>query len=441
MRRKFMSFVARIKDITGTSINLGYHYTQPLLFAYVINLIMVLIFTLNSFDLLFYPYPDDISHIVRGFLMLQIFFLTGSVISLILFRLHHYFIARLIIFSLMLMLGFSTVILLSNRTDLDLVFLVIIPPLSYFITGNNEKWTRAIFIALSLIVIGGIILYTSYQEPLLKFDEGFYDNLRGSTTGTMLFIGFVVAMIQRYAENRRIDLLEAKNEIERAKSNLARYFSPKIAKHLEGGEGGFFEPRRQNIALLFTDIKGFTTISETLPAEKVMLMLRSFHQLAEPIIFENSGNIENYIGDAVFVSFGVPEQGEFDCTNAITTAKGLIDVIGNWNEKNSEQYGLTLSIGIGIHYGAAVIGDIGSERTAAFTAIGDSVNVASRLEGLTRNHDCAIVASHSLIEQYCKEQKHSDFEMSHAHEVAGFKPVKEEQLVKGRSGSIKIWIC
>ena len=199
------------------------------------------------------------------------------------------------------------------------------------------------------------------------------------------------------ADRRLREAQAAERRADRARTNLARYFSPRLVELLATKDQPLGPVRRQVLAVLFADIAGFTRLAETLPPEKVVELLREIHAWMERVIFAHEGSIEGYIGDAVLAIFGVPEPGERDAIRALSCAYELQITARRWNRERMLRNLPDIRIGIGLHYGSAVLGDIGTERYLQFTVIGDTVNAASRLQQATRTLDCDLVVSQDLV--------------------------------------------
>ncbi len=184
---------------------------------------------------------------------------------------------------------------------------------------------------------------------------------------------------------------------ERARGNLARYFSPKVVDTLAERDEPLGRVRRQAVGVLFADLVGFTTMAEEMTPEEVMALLRDFHGRMEEEVFRHGGCLEKFIGDALLATFGVPDTGRRDATDALACARGMLAALAAWNLER-EAAGLpALQIGLGLHYGPVVAGDIGSRRSMAFATVGDTTNVTSRLQTLTRELRVRIVASGALV--------------------------------------------
>lgn len=184
---------------------------------------------------------------------------------------------------------------------------------------------------------------------------------------------------------------------ERARGNLARYFSPKVVDTLAERDEPLGRVRRQAVGVLFADLVGFTTMAEEMTPEEVMALLRDFHGRMEEEVFRYGGCLEKFIGDALLATFGVPDPGRRDATDALACARGMRAALAAWNRER-QGAGLTpLEMGLGLHYGPVVAGDIGSRRSMAFATVGDTTNVTSRLQALTRELRVGIVASGALV--------------------------------------------
>jgi len=239
----------------------------------------------------------------------------------------------------------------------------------------------------------------------------------------------------RVETNRRLQEAQAaERAAARARTNLARYFSPKLVETLAAKDRPLGPVRRQNLAVLFADIVGFTRLSETLEPEQVMELLREIHNWTEQAIFKWGGSIEGYIGDTVLAIFGFPEAGDRDATNALSCAYELLTAAQHWNQERTEKGLLPIHIGIGLHYGPVVLGDVGTEEYVEFTVIGDTVNTASRLQQATRTLDCDLVVGQDLVNTIKAENQH----------IATVSLLERLQhygdfTIRGRSQAVEVW--
>jgi adenylate cyclase len=214
---------------------------------------------------------------------------------------------------------------------------------------------------------------------------------------------------------------------ERARANLARYFSPNVVDLLADSDEPLGPVRRQTVGVLFVDIVGFTRMAEAMTPEAVVGMLREFHERMAGQIFACGGTVEKYIGDEIFAVFGLPDVSPHDALNALRCAALMLTELEAWNAARAARGELPLDIGIGLNYGPAVMGDVGSEHSLSFTVIGDTVNVASRLQGLTRELKTPLVVADAVLQQIGGGQLPVALQDQGEHEL------------RGRSGTIRIW--
>jgi adenylate cyclase len=230
---------------------------------------------------------------------------------------------------------------------------------------------------------------------------------------------------------REVD--EQRKAAERARGNLARYFSPHFAAMLAERDEPLGAVRRQNVAVLFVDIVGFTRMAEAMTPEAVVTMLRQFHDRMTAQIFACGGSVEKYIGDEIFAVFGVPEPTSDDAANALACGRAMLIALAEWNRGREAAGEPGLAIGIGLNYGPAVLGDVGSEQSLSFTVIGDTVNTASRLQGLTRSLQTPLVAADAVIKAIDGAVNGA------AAAILALLEDRGEQEVRGRTNAVRIW--
>jgi adenylate cyclase len=233
------------------------------------------------------------------------------------------------------------------------------------------------------------------------------------------------------AKLREIERLHA--AAERARSNLSRYFSPNIVEMLAAQDEPLGAVRRQTVAVLFIDIVGFTRMAEGMPPEAVVTMLRQFHERMTAQIFACGGTVEKYIGDEILAVFGVPTASDHDAANALVCADRMLEALDRWNVERVRDGETALAIGIGLNHGPAVLGDVGSEHSMSFTVIGDTVNTASRLQGLTRTLKTALVVGGPLVEAVRAGTSET------AAALAGELLDQGEQQLRGRAAPVRVW--
>jgi len=184
---------------------------------------------------------------------------------------------------------------------------------------------------------------------------------------------------------------------QRLMSTLCRYVTRQVAEQiLKDRDKLKLGGNRSTVAVLFSDIRNFTTISERSSAEEVVSLLNNyFSRMLEPIFFYE-GTLDKFIGDAIMAVFGAPVTREDDAERAVRAALEMRRALKKYNIERQEQGLPPIDNGIGITKGEAISGNIGSEQRMDYTVIGDTVNVASRLEGLTKNYDYKILVNEEV---------------------------------------------
>jgi adenylate cyclase len=195
--------------------------------------------------------------------------------------------------------------------------------------------------------------------------------------------------------SRRLVHRQVAAEAER--TALSRYFSPNIVRELSTNSRALDRPAVQRAAVLFADMVGFTAISERLAPEALVGLLREFHGRLARVTFAHDGTIDKYIGDAIMVHFGTPRPKQDDPARALACAAAMLTEIGRWNVERAKAGEALIGLGIGVHYGELLVGNIGDARRLEYTVLGDTVNVASRLERLTREIGASLVVSDDLV--------------------------------------------
>ncbi|MEE8143565.1 MAG: adenylate/guanylate cyclase domain-containing protein, partial [Planctomycetota bacterium] len=165
---------------------------------------------------------------------------------------------------------------------------------------------------------------------------------------------------------------------------LERHFPEHLVEQILEGDLHRPEPKRQRMTVLFSDVRGFTALSEDLPPEEIVELLNEWFTEATRSVQRHGGIIDKFIGDAVMALFGVPEFQEQAAANAVRSAVEMREALQAMNLRQRALGGKELHVGIGIATGEAVLGFIGSHLHQSFTAIGDPVNTAARLETATK---------------------------------------------------------
>lgn len=246
-----------------------------------------------------------------------------------------------------------------------------------------------------------------------------------------IVVFLIVAVTLAVAVRRSNALLVSHAGIERERTNLARYFSPNVVEQLSKNDEPLKQVRTENVAVLFADIVGFTAYADGRSPAEVIGTLRRFHERMEREVFRHEGTLDKYLGDGLMATFGTPFPGASDAGNALRCAQTMLGTIDDLNRERRHRGEPPIRISIGLHYGQVVLGDIGLNRLE-FAVIGTTVNAASRLESLTREFGCAIIASDDLVQRARAETSSSDADFTHL--VA-----QPPQAIRGLEQPLGIW--
>lgn len=230
--------------------------------------------------------------------------------------------------------------------------------------------------------------------------------------------------------SRRKQLESQLAAVQLQRAQLARHFSPNMVEELIRAGDATGLAREQSIAVLFADIYGYTELVAAMPGEKIIELLRDFRKLVETAVFAQNGTIDKYIGDGLMATFGTPYVGRTDATNAIIAAQHMARALRQWNCRRAAAGEPCIQIGIGLNYGPATLGNIGTEQRLEFAVVGDTVNMASRIENMSRVVQRAIVASDDLIGRAIQE--------SGATILADFTDLGEH-CIRGKRKPIRLW--
>jgi adenylate cyclase len=229
--------------------------------------------------------------------------------------------------------------------------------------------------------------------------RGFLDPNRVSMTiwyNQLVFLALITVILTLTVwRSRQLVRRQVAAEAERAA--LSRYFSPNIVRELSTNAAALDRPTTQSVAVLFADMVGFTAISERLAPDALVSLLREFHGRLARIAFAHGGTVDKYIGDAIMVHFGTPRPTSDDPAQALACAAAMIADMQRWSLERTRTGEVPIRIGVGVHYGEVLVGNIGDTRRLEYTVLGDTVNVASRLERLTRHTGSSLMISDDLV--------------------------------------------
>ncbi|MGQ4648679.1 GAF domain-containing protein [Lyngbya aestuarii] len=179
----------------------------------------------------------------------------------------------------------------------------------------------------------------------------------------------------------------------RLKSTMYRYMTQELAEQLLTSGNAKLGGDRKEVSLLFSDIRRYTNLVEGMAPEDVVIMLNEYFNAMVETVFSQKGTLDKYMGDAIMAVFGSPVPQKDHACRAVRTALEMRSSLVEFNARRLKEHKKAIRIGIGVHSGTAISGNIGHSRRMEFTVIGDDVNVGSRIEGTTKQYGCDIIVS------------------------------------------------
>jgi len=224
---------------------------------------------------------------------------------------------------------------------------------------------------------------------------------------------FLTAAIAGYLRERRTR--------EQAVSLFRRFLNPNVVQQIveQGETVESLSGRTRDITILFSDIRGFTTLSESRPPQEVVLLLNRYFERQVEVVFRHGGTLDKFIGDCIMAFWGAPVDDPDHARHAVAAALEMQQTLLDFKRELQEEGSAVddFDVGIGVHTGPAVVGFIGAQRKLDYTAIGDTVNLSSRVEGLTKGVARVLVTQETV--DACKATDEFEFEHHGAFAVKG----------------------
>lgn len=194
-------------------------------------------------------------------------------------------------------------------------------------------------------------------------------------------------------------MLEDISSEKRMKSTMSRYMDPGLADQLLAGDDDILGGKSTTATVLFSDVRGFTTLTEELGAQGTVALLNEYFTIMVECIQRQGGMLDKFIGDAIMAAFGIPIGNEDDEDRAVRAAVSMISELRKWNAKRSNSGQMTVDMGIGLNTDVVVSGNIGSPKRMDYTIIGDGVNLAARLESACKQYAARILISENTYKK------------------------------------------
>ncbi|HEV8075972.1 MAG TPA: adenylate/guanylate cyclase domain-containing protein, partial [Candidatus Acidoferrum sp.] len=263
----------------------------------------------------------------------------------------------------------------AHQEILDLLLILIFGiPLGTAMALVSPRW---MWFGLALLIPFGLLIYVS-------FVRGYWLNFTlpaGTLTANVMLVSLYRALVEE-KEKRKV------------RSAFGQYLSPEVIRRLLVNPQ-LVEPRKTEITVMFSDIRGFTTISEKLDAQDLALFLNGYLSDMTKIVFDTQGTLDKYIGDAVMAFWGAPFEEPEHSANACNASLAMMKTVRALQKQWEAEGKPRLDIGIGLNSGPASVGNMGSALRYGYTALGDTVNLSSRLEGLNKEYGTHILVNES----------------------------------------------
>ncbi len=252
---------------------------------------------------------------------------------------------------------------------------------------------------LLILYTGGLFIATWAAIWLWDFQAGSGAWLPGTWTADIAWLAAVglvsYALFVAVTRARRTAVTAIAEA--HLRESLSHYFSPQVVDEIAQSGNAARSFRPQKAAILFVDLRGFTSLAERMPADKVAAFLNEYRRrIADPIAHHH-GIIDKFIGDGAMAIFGVPEPRDDDARNAVLAGVALVSVIDAWRSERLAEGLPPVEVGIGIHYGDVIAGALGDEHRLEYTVVGDAVNTAARIERLAADLGTPLLVSADVL--------------------------------------------
>lgn len=287
------------------------------------------------------------------------------------------------------------------KTSLSMISVIII-----IINGLALRPAYPLILSVYAAILHIYFFIMTMKDPRTVFSENWMEVVLGPGVNPSFYAtyiqivfasGIVMALICHIARKTAYEAVR----LETVNTQLGRYFSPNVASEISESESILSSPggKIQKVTVLFTDIRGFTSLSEKLSPDEVLQFLSEYHEILVNIIFKHNGTLDKFIGDAVMATFGTPRSSGNDAMNAVSAALEMNEALEKFNAERRSRGLFQIHHGIGIHTGNALVGNIGTKERLEYTVIGDTVNTANRIESACKELGKTLLISYETAQE------------------------------------------
>jgi len=313
--------------------------------------------------------------------------------------------------------GAERVCQIAYFRPLEWYFLVTERRSSFYQAVNDLYYRTATILAVSLAASIALLLAFSFilirplrrmvgtikeimatSDLTKKVEVGYRDEL-GELGHTFNLMTEQLHRSDELVKGFALQAVVAQHKEQKIRNIFQKYVPKNVIDQLFANPESMLVGEDRVLALLFSDIRGFTSISERMAPNEIVESLNAYFGLMVDVVMSNSGIVDKYIGDAIMAFYGAPVATGNEAFNALKSAFEMAAALADFNVWQAKRGRPEFRTGIGINYGLVTVGNIGSEKKMDYTVIGDMVNIASRLEGLTKHYKASPIFSESVAEK------------------------------------------